>query len=38
MGKKIVEFHGGRIWLDEGYEGGTRICFSLPVLEGEVTG
>ncbi|KUP98420.1 sensor histidine kinase [Thermobifida cellulosilytica] len=32
MCKKIVEFHGGRIWLDhESDEPGTRICWSLPV-------
>ncbi|GAB3210503.1 sensor histidine kinase [Marinactinospora thermotolerans] len=31
MCKKIVEFHGGRIWLDaESDEPGTRICWSLP--------
>ncbi|MFW5416677.1 CHASE3 domain-containing protein [Nocardiopsis sp. CNT-189] len=31
MCKKIIEFHGGRIWLDtESDEPGTRICWSLP--------
>ncbi|MCK2215185.1 CHASE3 domain-containing protein [Actinomadura sp. ATCC 31491] len=30
MCRKIVENHGGRIWLDTGYTGGTRICFTLP--------
>lgn len=30
--RKIVEFHGGRIWLDTGYSPGTRICFSLPAI------
>lgn len=30
MCKKIVENHGGRIWLDTGHSGeGTRICFTL---------
>ena len=29
--KKIVEFHGGRIWVDRGYHPGTRICWTLPV-------
>jgi light-regulated signal transduction histidine kinase (bacteriophytochrome) len=32
LAKKIVEFHGGRIWLDTDHHPGTRICFSLPVL------
>ncbi|MFE6490617.1 ATP-binding protein [Streptomyces sp. NPDC057748] len=29
--RKIVEFHGGRIWLDEETSEGTRIRFTLPV-------
>ncbi|MEU3186776.1 CHASE3 domain-containing protein [Streptomyces sp. NPDC006923] len=29
--RKIVEFHGGRIWLEPVTEGGTRIHFTLPV-------
>jgi signal transduction histidine kinase len=33
--QKIVHFHGGRIWLDPAYQDGTRICFTLPVLETE---
>jgi signal transduction histidine kinase len=32
--KKIVEYHGGRIWLDLGVEVGTSINFTLPVLPG----
>ena len=28
--KKIVEAHGGRIWMEDGLEGGTSVCFSLP--------
>ncbi|MFD4790004.1 CHASE3 domain-containing protein [Streptomyces sp. NPDC058459] len=29
--KKIVEHHGGRIWLDTDYTDGTRFRFTLPV-------
>jgi signal transduction histidine kinase len=32
--KKIVEYHGGRIWLDLDVETGTSINFTLPVLAG----
>lgn len=28
--KKIVLNLGGKIWIDPGYENGTRICFTLP--------
>ena len=28
--KKIVEYHGGGIWIDTSYTEGTRICFTLP--------
>jgi signal transduction histidine kinase len=28
--KKIVDHHGGRIWIDTAYAAGTRICFTLP--------
>jgi signal transduction histidine kinase len=31
--KKVVERHGGRIWLDEGSEGGAVFRFTLPVVE-----
>jgi len=34
--KKIVEFHGGEIWLDTEVSTGTRICFTLPVARREV--
>ena len=36
--KKIVEYHGGRIWLDPDSEEGTAIHFTLPVLPGAPTG
>ncbi len=29
--KKIVEHHGGTIWIDNSYTGGTRFRFTLPV-------
>jgi len=31
IGKKIVEHHGGRIWVDTDYTGGTAVSFTLPV-------
>ncbi|MFV2017722.1 sensor histidine kinase [Micromonospora sp. LOL_023] len=31
IGKKIVEYHGGRIWVDTQVEQGTAISFTLPV-------
>jgi signal transduction histidine kinase len=38
MCRKIIEYHGGRIWLDTGYEGGTRFRFTLPVLAQDTDG
>jgi signal transduction histidine kinase len=32
MARKIVEYHGGRIWLDTTATSGARFCFTLPVL------
>jgi signal transduction histidine kinase len=31
MCKRIVEHHGGRIWLEPGPDGGTAVRFTLPV-------
>lgn len=31
IAKKIVEYHGGTIWVDTGHTGGTAIRFTLPV-------
>jgi len=28
--KKIVESHGGRIWIEDGADGGTAVCLWLP--------
>ena len=32
MCRKVIEYHGGRIWLDTGYEGGAAFHFTLPVI------
>jgi signal transduction histidine kinase len=31
--KKIVEYHGGRVWVDPEVTGGTAIRFTLPVAD-----
>jgi len=31
--RKIVEYHGGHIWLDTHYTHGARFCFTLPAAE-----
>jgi len=36
--RKIVDFHGGRIWLDTGPHPGTRICFTIPIRHSELEG
>ena len=30
--KKIVEYHGGTVWIDTAYDGGSRFCFTLPAV------
>jgi signal transduction histidine kinase len=35
--KKIIEYHGGRIWLDLDVEQGASIWFTLPVRPGAAT-
>src|SRR5262249_34354254 len=32
MCRKIIEYHGGRIWLDTAAAQGARFCFTLPVV------
>nr|WP_090051643.1 sensor histidine kinase [Lentzea fradiae] len=36
MCRKIVEYHGGRIWLDTEVTGGTTIRFTLPRANAEI--
>jgi signal transduction histidine kinase len=31
--RKIVEYHGGKIWLDPGQRDGARFCFTLPIAK-----
>ncbi|QXV56340.1 ATP-binding protein [Amycolatopsis sp. TNS106] len=31
--RKILEHHGGRIWLDTTVQAGTRFCFTLPAAQ-----
>ena len=37
ISKKIIEYHGGRIWVDTAYEDGTLIRFTLPAREPAVS-
>jgi signal transduction histidine kinase len=32
MCRKIIEHHGGRMWLDQAHTGGTRMWFTLPAV------
>lgn len=33
LARKLVEAHGGRIWVEDGDDGGAAICFTLPAAE-----
>jgi signal transduction histidine kinase len=35
MCRKIIEYHGGRIWLDTTVTSGARFCFTLPARAGD---
>ncbi len=35
--KKIVEYHGGRIWIDTEYTAGTRFWFTLRTADSDTT-
>jgi signal transduction histidine kinase len=37
MCRKIVEYHGGRMWLDTEHAPGARFCFTLPIVHEERT-
>jgi signal transduction histidine kinase len=37
MCRKIIEYHGGRIWLDNSAEVGARFLFTLPALPTDPT-
>ena len=37
MSRKIIEYFGGRIWLDTTFTGGTRFCFTLPMPQETMT-
>ncbi|MGI8407257.1 MAG: sensor histidine kinase, partial [Actinomycetota bacterium] len=34
--RKIVEHHGGKIWVDDKHQGGTAMRFTLPAWKGKV--
>jgi signal transduction histidine kinase len=36
MCRKIIEYHGGRIWLDRDHPGGACFRFTLPIVNEEV--
>ncbi len=30
LARKLIEAHGGRIWVEDGRDGGAALCFTLP--------
>jgi signal transduction histidine kinase len=36
--KRIVEVHGGRVWLESEVGKGSRACFTLPLKDAEAQG
>jgi signal transduction histidine kinase len=38
MCRKIIEYHGGRIWLDTAVTSGARFCFTLPARPEDADG
>ncbi len=37
MTRKIIEYFGGKIWLDTSYTDGARFCFTLPMPQESLT-
>jgi signal transduction histidine kinase len=37
MTRKIIDYFGGRIWLDTTFAGGARFCFTLPMPQETMT-
>jgi light-regulated signal transduction histidine kinase (bacteriophytochrome) len=35
MCRKIIEYFGGRIWLDTSVAGGARFCFTVPAFSAD---
>jgi len=38
VARALIGLHGGRIWLDDGYESGAAICFTLPTYRTKEAG